>query len=225
MAYNAVMDDAMLIAGQGKELIAALSAAAEKRGIKTTLAVIPGRNDGESSGPGVADGSAGPSAWNPGSPVSARSLVLAAENRIGPLSGAIVVCSAPNEAETRDFSPAGIDMIVNNHIKSYMFLSRELIKYFQQKKQGTLALALLETPPQGLLTASVFGAFRSFSGSLLERSDTEHLRMASFLCDEKTPAPTNEYAAYILKTLTENKKIDRSLFKFAKFMHGFGSRL
>jgi hypothetical protein len=216
MAYNAVMDEAMLIAGQGKELIAALSAEAEKRGIKTTLAAIPERNDGERSGP---------SAWNPGSPVSARSLVLAAENRIGSLSGAIVVCSAPNEAETRDFSPAGIDMIVNNHIKSYMFLSRELIKYFQQKKQGTLALALLETPPQGLLTASVFGAFRSFSGSLLERSDTEHLRMASFLCDEKTPAPINEYAAYILKTLTENKKIDRSLFKYAKFMHGFGSRL
>jgi NAD(P)-dependent dehydrogenase (short-subunit alcohol dehydrogenase family) len=217
------MDDSMLIAGQGKELISALSAEAEKRGIKTILAVIPGQNDG--SRPGARDGSSATPVWNPGSPVSARSLVLAAENRIGTLGAAIVVCSAPNEAETRDFSPAGIDAIVNSHIKSYMFLSRELIRYFQQKKRGTLALVLLETPPQGLLSASVFGAFRGFSDSLLERSNTEHLRMASFLCDEKNPPPASEYAAYILKTLAENKKIDRSRFKFAKFMHGFGSRL
>jgi hypothetical protein len=220
MAYNAAVNDSMLIAGHGEELIAALSAEAERRGIRTILAVIPKKDGGDSPHPD--DALPG---WNPGSPVSARNLVLAAENRIGTLGGAIVVCSAPDEAETRDFSPAGIDMIVNNHIKSYMFLSRELIKYFQQQKKGAFALVLLETPPQGLMTASVFGAFRNFSDSLLERSNTEHIKMASFLCDEKPPPSMNEFAAYILKTLTENKKIDRSRFKFAKFMHGFGSRL
>jgi hypothetical protein len=214
----------MLIAGAGEELITALSGEAEKRGARTAVAVIAGRNGGnrrQTDGPG---GNPAPPNWNPGSPVSARGLVLTAENRIGPLGGAIVVCSAPDESETRDFSPAGIESIVDNHIKSYMFLSRELVRYFQQKKAGTLAFALFETPPNGLLTASVFGAFRNFSDSLLERSNTEHLKMASFLCDEKNPTPASEFAAYILKTLTENKKIDRSRFKFTKFRSSFGVR-
>ncbi|MDR0383215.1 MAG: hypothetical protein LBH50_04440 [Spirochaetaceae bacterium] len=216
MAYNAGVYDTMLIAGAGRGLIAALSNEAAGRGIKNAAAVIPGRDGRSVNQAGAAGGLVVSLDWNPGSPVSARSLVLAAENRIGTLGGAIIACSAPDAEESGDFSPAGIDALVNSHIKSYMFLARELIRHFQQK-DGVLAFVLLETPPRGLLAAPVFGSFRSLAESLLGYPNTERLKITSFICDEKIPPPPEEFAAYIFKIINEDKKIDRVRFRFNKF--------
>jgi NAD(P)-dependent dehydrogenase (short-subunit alcohol dehydrogenase family) len=209
------VNDALLIAGAGKELVSALADEAVKRGAKTALSLIPNQSGSMrlADSPEMLD-------WNPGSPISARNLVLAAENRIGALTGGIIVCAAPDNADAADFSPAGIDFIINNHVKSYMFLARELARRFHAAQSGTLALVLLEEPSSSLLAGPVFGAFKSFAGNLLTNLNTEYFRTAAFVCEEKISPPMNEFAAYIFKTLSENKKLDGGKwFKFTKFKH------
>jgi hypothetical protein len=207
----------MLIAGSGPELIMALADEAERRGIKTASSIISENNAQRRP----ANEKTTPLEWNPCSPISARSLVLAAENRIGPLDAGIIVCAAANSAEMRDFSPAGIDFVVNNHIKSYMFLTHELTRSFRARQSGALVFVLLEGPAQGILAAPVSSAFKSFSNSMLARSNTEYQSTLAFSCEEKNISLMNEFAAYIFKILTENKKPDRARwFKFTKLkMH------
>jgi hypothetical protein len=210
--------DAVLIAGNGVELIAALSGEVEKSGRRTALASIQNRNGGNCVPRDAVGKNTVLLDWNPGSPVSAHTLVCAAQNRIGALGCAIIVCAAPDSAEASDFSLAGIDSLVDSHIKSYIFLAHEIVRLFQKFESGTLALVLMEESSSSILAAPVFSAFRSFCSGLLAHPNTENIRMASFLCDDKRTAPANEFAAYIFKTILENKKLDRSRwFKFTKF--------
>jgi hypothetical protein len=209
------MNGPLLIAGSGAELIAALSAQAKKYGISTAQALIPGRNVHDTA----ADKDPPLLEWNPGSAVSARGLVLAAENRLDILGGGIIVCTAPHDAGEYDFSPAGIDFLVDNHIKSYMLLAHELARYFRTAQSGTLAMVMLEEAPAGLLTDSVFSAFRSFSTRLLGHQP-EYIRAAAFSCKEKPPAPINEFASYVIKTLLKDEKFAGGRwFKFTRLMH------
>jgi hypothetical protein len=207
----------MLIAGAGMELVSALAEEAEKRNIKTARALIQSRNGAGRFTHAAAAEKTASLDWNPGSPISARSLILAAENKVGHLSGGIIVCTAPDNAEASDFSPAGIDIIVNNHIKSYMLLANELSRHFRARQSGSLALVLFEKPVSGILAAPIFSSFKSFSGSLLAHSNPEYIRTTAFSCEEKIPPPVNEFAAYVFKTLSENKKLDGAKwFKFTK---------
>jgi hypothetical protein len=205
----------LLIAGSGVELITALSTQAEKYGLAPVCAVIPQKN----ARSGNADKKSALFDWNPGSAVSTRGLVLAAENRLGILGGGIIVCAAPHNVMEDDFSPAGIDFLVDNHIKSYMFLAHELTRYFRAAQSGTLALVMLEEAVSGLLTVPVFSAFRSFAAGLLEHP-SEYIHAAAFSCKEKPPAPVNEFASYIIKTLVKTEKFDGGRwFKFTRLIH------
>ena len=207
----------MLIAGSGPELVSALADEAGRRGIKTALSLIPGNSDPRRLVSGAAIERAAPLDWNPCSPISARSLILAAENKNGPVGSGIIVCAAANSAEMRAFSPAGIDFVVNNHIKSYMFLTNELTRSFRARHNGTLAFVLLEGPSPGILAAPVFSAFKSFSDSMLAQSNPEYLSTLAFSYKEKNIPKINEYAAYIFKIIEENKKKDRARwFRFTK---------
>jgi NAD(P)-dependent dehydrogenase (short-subunit alcohol dehydrogenase family) len=209
------VNDAILIAGAGVGLVSALANEAVTRGAKTALSIIPSQNRDKR----IVDGLEFLD-WNPGSPISALNLVLAAENKIGALTGGIIVCAAPDNADAADFSPAGIDFIINNHVKSYMFLARELARHFRAARNGALTLALLEEPSSSLLSGPVFSAFKSFSSNLLTNLNSEYFRTAAFVCEEKKPPPVNEFAAYIFKTLSENKKLDDGKwFKFTKLKH------
>ncbi|MDR1362799.1 MAG: hypothetical protein LBJ35_01945 [Spirochaetaceae bacterium] len=213
--YTIPVNDALLIAGTGKELITALADEGGKRGAKTAISLIPSQNGHNRLAEGL-----NALDWNPGSPISAYNLVLSAENRIGALNGGIIVCAAPDNADAADFSPAGIDFIVNNHIKSYMFLAHELTRRFRAGQSGALALVLLEEASSGLLTGPVFSTFKSFTSNLLEDLNTEYFRAAAFSCEEKNSIPMSEFAAYIFKTLYEAKKLDGGRwFKFTKLKH------
>jgi hypothetical protein len=78
---------------------------------------------------------------------------------------------------------------------------------------------MIEEAGSGLLTAPIFGAFKSFAAGLLEHP-SEYMRTAAFSCKEKPPAPVNEFASYIIKTLVKNEKFDGGRwFKFTRLMH------
>ena len=211
------MNGSILIVGSGSGLISALADEALRHDIKTALSMIPGNNDPYHPASGTANEWPAQLKWNPCSPISARSLVLAAENRIGPVGTGIIVCAAAGSTEMRDFSPTGIEFVVNNHIKSYMFLAHELTRSFRARRNGTLAFALLEEQSPGILAAPVFSAFKSFSNSMLAQSNADYQSTLAFSYEEKNIPQINEYAAFILKMLMENKKPDRSgWFKFTK---------
>jgi hypothetical protein len=206
-----------LIAGSGPELIAALAGEAERRGVTTALSLISGHSGPRGLTAGMTNKRFVPLEWNPYSPISTRNLILAAENKIGPIETGIIVCAALNNAETHDFSPAGIDFIVNNHIKSYMLLAHELMRTFRAKQNRSLAFVLLEGPDQGILAAPVLSAFKSFSNSMLALSNSEYLSTLAFSSQDINVPLMNEFAGYIFKILDENKKTDRARwFKFSK---------
>jgi hypothetical protein len=212
------MNGALLIAGSGAELIAALSTETEKHGMAAACAVIPKRNVQNRGSYDTMDKKPLMFDWNPGSAISARSLVLSVENRLGIIGAGIIVCSAPRTAEN-DFSPAGIDFLVDNHIKSYMFLAHDLMRYFHTTQSGTLALVMLEEVNTNLLTAPISSAFSSFAGSL-SAYQGEYMRIMSFSCEEKPPAPVNDFAKYILKTIAKNEKPGGGRrFKFTRLKH------
>jgi hypothetical protein len=209
------MNGPFLIAGSGAELITALSTQAEKYGVVSVRAVIPNRNIRDDT----TDKRSPMLDWNPGSAVSTRGLVVAAENRLGTLGGGIIVCAGLHNVAEYDFSPTGIDFLVDNHVKSYMFLAYELARYFHAAQSGTLAMVMLEDTDSRLLTDPAFSAFKSFSTRLLEHQ-SEHIRTAAFSCKETPPAPVNEFASYVIKILFKGEKFEgRRWFKFTRLMH------
>ena len=113
--------------------------------------------------------------WNPGSPIAARTLILSAENRLEHIDNAILVCAPPAfRKSAAELPPADIDIMINDHVKGWFFLVRELAAVFRARKSGSLALVLSDLNTGGanedapdLLGPPAAAAFRAFTQSLL----------------------------------------------------------
>jgi hypothetical protein len=153
--------------------------------------------------------------WNPGSPISARTLVLAAENRLDRIDEAILVCTPlPVRRSVEHLASADIDIVVNDHIKSWFFLVKELAAVFTSRNAGTLALVLSDTgavnakgrvPEEApdLLGPSVSASFRAFVQELLSTAPLKPYQTLAFSSETGEDA---EFAAYIFKTIEENSR-------------------
>ncbi|MDR1250664.1 MAG: hypothetical protein LBK62_00700 [Treponema sp.] len=148
--------------------------------------------------------------WNPGSPISARTLVLAAENRLEHIDEAILICTPPSvRRPVEELAPADIDIAVNDHIKGWFFLVKELTAGFKARNAGTLALVLSDSPKNGggsepnLLGPSVSASFRAFVQGLLDASLDKPYQTLAFSSE---PGEDAEFAAYIFKIIEENNK-------------------
>jgi hypothetical protein len=187
------MNGGLLIAGNESTLSAAIVAEAGKRFERFCVALVPNRlpypleGPLPGAGPAVAGPESGPGEsgdpgggailldWNPGSPVSARALVLAAENRLGRIDRAALVCVPPAVRKNpEDLNSANIEIIVNDHIKGWFFLAKELAALFRAREAGALALALSDTAGGGggddtdLIGPAVSACFRSFAQALMD---------------------------------------------------------
>ncbi|MDR2718586.1 MAG: hypothetical protein LBB89_11065 [Treponema sp.] len=161
--------------------------------------------------------------WNPGSPISARTLVIAAENRFEHIDEAILVCDPPSvRYAAADISLADIEVLVNDHIKGWLFLVKELAAVFRAREKGTLALVYSETSGAGgkddivdLLGPVALAAFRSFTSGLLSASFNEPYLTLGF-----SGADTGDeagFAAFIFKQLEEgNRRSNGKLYKYGK---------
>ncbi|GHU08404.1 hypothetical protein FACS1894151_04240 [Spirochaetia bacterium] len=159
--------------------------------------------------------------WNPGSPISARSLLLAAENRLGQINEAILVCAPPPiRQQPETITPALIETVINDYIKGWLFLVKEITVLFKNRGAGTLALVLSETnfnikdEEIDLLGPSVTASFRAFAQSLLAASIGKSYQTLAFSSDLKDDAG---FAAYVFKLLEEGNK--RYIGKWHKFGH------
>ncbi|MDR1863518.1 MAG: hypothetical protein LBQ67_06320 [Treponema sp.] len=210
------MTRGILIAGNESSLFYALSAEAAKRVESFAVALIPNRfpfpaAEGAAASVGVPTGSIALQ-WNPASPISARTLTLAAENRLGRIDDALLVCSPPavyRSAET--LIPAEVETLVNDHVKGWFFLVRELALVFRSRQKGTLTMAVPDLAGGGgrdssadLLGPPAAAAFRAFAQGLLSSSASEPFQTLGFSSSE--PGQETGFAAWLFRILDDAGK-------------------
>jgi hypothetical protein len=228
------MTRGILIAGNESSLIRAVAAEAARRVEHFVYALIPNH-----PGPGVpVSGEAGPEnpgeqetlspaaiplAWNPGSPISARTLLLGAENRLSRIDEAVLVCVPPAlRCRPPELPPAEVETMVEENIKGWFFLVRELALFFTAKKSGTLALALNEIGSGGsrdsaadLLGPSAAASFGALTRGILASASAEPWLTMGFSSSETGDEAA--FASFIWKRLDEGGKRDSGkLHKYGK---------
>ena len=219
------MTRGILIAGNESSLFSAVAAEAMKRVEQYAAARISNQlsNSASDFSGGRPGGGGGEIllSWNPGSSISARTLALAAENRLGQVDDAILVCSPPAVYRMpENLMPGEIESLVNNHIKSWFFLVRELALVFKSRKAGTLALVAPETVSAGgrenqmdLMGPSAVASFRSLTQGLLASSFEEPFPVLGFSASDSGDEPG--FAAYIFRIIDEGNK--RNIGKWHKY--------
>ncbi|MDR2304429.1 MAG: hypothetical protein LBE10_07575 [Treponema sp.] len=164
-----------------------------------------------------------PLTWNPGSPISARTLLLGAENRLSRIDEAVLVCVPPAlRCRPAELPPAEVETMVEENIKGWFFLVRELALFFTSKKSGTLALALNEIALGGsrddavdFLGPAAAASFSALTRGILASAPAEPWLTMGFSSSET--GDEEAFASFIWKRLDEGSKRDSGkLHKYGK---------
>ena len=205
-----------MIAGNESSLFSAVAAEAVKRVESYAYALIPNRfylPDGAPPPPAEPTGKGAPIMWTPSSPISARTLVVAAENRLGQISNAVLVCSPPVVYRTAEtLSPEEIEILVNDHIRGWFFLIRELALYFRRLGAGSLSFIAPELNPgvnvknsqADLLGPPALASFRTFVQGILTSSANELFHIMGFTAPES--GAKEEFAAWLFRIIDEGNR-------------------
>ena len=217
------MTRGILIVGNESTLFSAISAEAAKRVESYASALIPNRlpqRDGALPPRMEAASGVIPLSWNPPSPVSARTLVLAAENRLAQINDAILVCSPPAIYRTAEaLTPEEIEILVDDQIKGWFFLTRELLLYFHNRGSGSLSFVAPEVSPSGknaqtdLLGPSAAACFVNYASGIFASSLTEPFQVTGFSGSETSDR--GEFAAWLFKLIDEGTR--KTSFRWNKF--------
>ena len=212
----------ILIAGNESPLFSALCVEAAKRVQNYAVAVIPREEIPEAPKTNTGDRRIMLD-WNPPSPVSAKTLVLAGKNKMEHIDDAILVCVPPAcRKKAEELSAVEIDRFIDNNIKGWFFLVRELAAEFENRKQGTLSLVLeaeaetgSKTDEPDIIGPIAVSAFRSFAQGILLSSFNTQYSVMGFSSAER--GEENAFAAYVFKTMDEGKKDSGKWHKYGKF--------
>lgn len=226
------MTRGILVVGNESPTCSALIAEVHSRVDSAAVAVFPNRFGARAAAeaPAPLPPKAALLPWNPASPVAARALVVGAENRLGRIDQAILACSPPAVRRRADeLAPADVDAAVDDLVKGWFFLVRELAAAFRARGSGTLALVLSEAGLDGgkedaadLVGSVAAAAFRSLAQGLLSSSFREPYRVLAFSSSEA--GEDAAFASFALRILDEDSKRDGG--KWHKFSKGgiFGMR-
>ncbi|MDR1106019.1 MAG: hypothetical protein LBL44_06655 [Treponema sp.] len=228
------MTRGILVAGNESPLLAALAAEAARRVESLAVASIQNRLQEGAPAPEVpvrpdagtsSDSGARISlSWNPGSPISARTVILSAENRLEHIDEALLVCAPPSMRKSvADLPARDVEILVNDHIKGWFLLAKELASVFRSRRAGTLGLVLSDLPSLGgkgekadLLGPAAQASFRAFSQSLLVSSFDEPYVSLGF--SYSGAGEEGPFASFVFKTLDESsRKNNGKWYKFGKF--------
>jgi len=213
----------IFIAGNESAILNAIEAEAAKHVEKYAIAPIANRFTGAEPRPAVDSPARMVLDWNPGSPISARTLVLAAENRLESIGEAILVCNPPQvRKDVANFTFADVEMLVNDHIKGWLFLVKELAAVFKARGEGTLSLvypditeAAGEEETPDILGHSALAVFRSLTRNLLAAAFNEPYLTLGFTGIEA--GDDSGFASFIFKQLEDkNRRGNGKLHKYGK---------
>ena len=218
------MTRGIFIAGNESALFSAIAVEAAKRVESFASAIIPNRfppREGGLPPKAESSGSSIPLTWNPASPISARTLVLAAENRLGQINDAILVCSPPPVFRTAEgLDPEEIEIFVVDHIKGWFFLIRELVLYFRRTGVGSLSFVAPEikaneksSSPADLLGPPAITCFANFASGVLSLSANEPFQVMGFSGSEASDK--GDFASWLFKMVDEGSR--RNTGRWNKF--------
>jgi NAD(P)-dependent dehydrogenase (short-subunit alcohol dehydrogenase family) len=164
-----------------------------------------------------------PLEWNPSSPISARTLVIAAENRLERIDTAILICSPPSiRSSAAELSLSDIEIMINDNIKGWFFLVKELAAVFTVRKHGTLALVYQDITRSSkdeaadVLGPSSLASFRALTHGLLAASNNDPYITVGFSTSDTSNE--NAFTSFIFKSLDEvTRRQNGKLHKFGKF--------
>ncbi|GHU50605.1 hypothetical protein FACS1894200_10170 [Spirochaetia bacterium] len=221
------MTRGIVIVGNESNLTNALLNEAAKRVSRFVSVIIPNRLTGfELETPGPANPSVQERlSWNPGSPISARTLLLAAENRLEHIDDAVLVCSPPSVCcPPEKLVLREIETMVNDHFIGWFYLVKELSSRFRTQMSGTLSLIVYEPPPAkskdgpiDLLGPAAAASFRAFSQSLLTQAINEPFLTLGFSLSESVDDAA--CGTFIFKIIDERNKRDNGKWhKYGKFL-------
>ena len=245
------MTRGILVIGNESALFSAVCAQAAKRVEQYAVAIIPGPSGLSVVGNTAASGSIADDEdgsddnsqsgqkhqqaaekgknilqWNPGSPLSARTLAIAAENRLGKIDEAILVCSPLAVYRSAgELSPAEIERHINEQIKSWLFIVRELSLVFKAQNGGTIALAAPEPEiekkikgkdaPVDLLGLAAAASFNALAQGLIASREDGPVRIMGF--SGSSAGSEGDIAAWIFKILDEgNPKNNGRWHKYSR---------
>ena len=222
------MTRGIFIAGNESALSRAIEAEAERRVDRFAAALIPNRLTGALVTNTVIKNSAGKDDkrlyldWNPSSPISARTLILAAENRLDRIDEAILVCSPPSvRCSAAELPLADAEILVNDHIKGWFFLIKELTAAFSNRKSGILSLVYHDVPPvkkddiADILGPTALASFRALTQGLLAAAHNEPYITVGFSCSDS--GNEEAFSSFVFKSIDEvNMRNSGKLYKFGK---------
>ncbi|MDR1933306.1 MAG: SDR family NAD(P)-dependent oxidoreductase [Spirochaetales bacterium] len=136
-------------------------------------------------------------AWNLRSPLSARTVVTQAINAFETLDEVIVVFSADTgKKDFHELSFADMEKTVDDTIKSFFFLLKEVFLALQRQKKGVLCFAHhdggVEALPPPQAAASM--AFRAFASALFTQYQNEPFTLYGYY---SSTAETKAFARFL----------------------------
>ena len=217
------MTRGILIAGNESTLSRAFEAEAVNKVEQFAAALIPNRLSGTAKFSAAEIKARIPIDWNPSSPISAKTLVLAAENRLERIDEAILICSPPSiRSSAAELSFSDVEIMINDQIKGWFFLVKELASLFTVRSHGILALVYPDISGTGkdekaeVLGPSALASFRALAFGLLTAAHSEPYITSGF-----TTSDSGNEAAFASFTFKKIDEIDRrstgKLNKFGKF--------
>ena len=178
------MGHTCLVAGRSGETLSAIAREAVTRG-RTVLLARSAQADASAIPEEVQTAS-----WNRRSALSARTLVLHAQNLFGSVDEAIVFFSPIRE--TVPFHESSIVSIENRtdaEVKGFLFLLREIASAFQKQSAGRLTIAVndLDRETRSPLEAMSIASFVAAAESLFRYYDGEQIsvRLAALRPDSE----------------------------------------
>ncbi|MDR1316614.1 MAG: SDR family NAD(P)-dependent oxidoreductase [Spirochaetales bacterium] len=155
-------------------------------------------------------------AWNPRSPLSARTLVTEAWNDLEAVDEVIVSFFADTgKKEFHDMAFADMEKVVDDSIKSYFFLVKEIFIALRGQKKGVLSFAYHDGGVEVLppLQAAAAAAFRAFASSLFAQYQNEPFTLYGYY---SSLAETRAFARFLSRLAdTRTEKTARRWVRFS----------
>ena len=190
------MEPACLVTGKSSQLLAEIV----HHSIETQHRTLVARS-GHLELPGPETPAASTVTWNRRSPLSARSVILHAQNLYKRLDQAIIAYSPTRETVPfHESSIVSIEDRVDAEVKGYQFLLREIIGLFQKQGQGRLILAVLDNGGElrSPLAAAALGSFMAAAEAMRRYYQNERFGI-QLLYSQSEDAQA--YARFILQTM------------------------
>jgi NAD(P)-dependent dehydrogenase (short-subunit alcohol dehydrogenase family) len=218
------MTRGIFIAGNESAIGRAIEAETISRVEQFAVALIPNRLSGFTRNPAPEKDKRLSLEWNPSSPISSRTVVLAAENRLEHIDEAILVCSPPSlRSSAANLPLSDVEIMINDNIKGWFFLVKELAAVFSSRKRGTLVLVYPDIPQSSgkddsadVLGPAALASFRALTHGLLSASHNEPYITVGFCTSDSGNEAS--FAAFMYKNIDEiNRRSCGKLHKFGKF--------